>query len=310
MFQTDFPSWLLTFPPPLRRGDTIAVVSPSSPANTDILEKGIEKLREHYNIFVEDSSESQHKGYLAGSDKYRANQLQRAFDDDSIRAVIAARGGYGCSRIIDRLDYNRLLSSPKWIVGSSDITALLTHLYANYRLCSIHGPTVSGLSEVCSEDFDLLTTLLESEQIGKPYRQYNLEGILPGIVAGPFIGGNLTVLAHMTGTISKDFARGAILFLEDVGEKPYRLDRCLTQLHRSGILDGIKGIVFGDFTDCAPNLDNIHAQDVIQEFAMLLNIPAAFGYPAAHGLRNVPFVFGMKAHLEVDDNNAKLALKY
>jgi muramoyltetrapeptide carboxypeptidase len=294
----------LVYPPSLQRGDLIAVVAPSSPTDADALALGIAILKERYSIAIREDISSRF-GFFAGDDARRREELQSAIDDDRVRAIIAARGGYGSSRIVDDIDFRNLVRSPKWFVGCSDLTAVSSHLLANFRLSSIHGPMVSRFHRTYKDDVSALFSLLEGASLSK---SHELTAISPGRVEGPLIGGNLTVLAHMVGALPKDFLKGAILFLEDIGEKPYRLDRCLTQLRLSGMLDNISGLVFGEFTDCDANPDGVEALDVMTSFAVDAKIPAAAGYPAAHGNRNAPFVQGGRAVLEILGNSARLTL--
>ena len=288
-------------PLPLALGDRAAVLAPASPADPEALVAGVEILSRRYRIDVLPSAAAR-AGYLAGDDSTRAADLQRTLDDPEVRAIIATRGGFGTSRILDRLNTGRLRRSPKWLVGSSDLTALCLHVYNEIGLCTIHGPMAAGLGRAHAADLDALFDLLE----GRPQKEIALSPMRSGTVTGPLVGGNLTVIAHLTGTLSADIFDDAVLFLEDVGEKPYRLDRCLTQLARAGLLRNLKGFVFGDFTDCAPNADGISALNVMTAFAADLRIPAAFGYPAAHGSRNFPFVHGIPVQLEVTASNAML----
>ena len=288
-------------PPPLALGDRAAVLAPASPADPEALRVGIGILSRRYRVDVLPSA-SASAGYLAGRDETRAQDLQLALDDPAVRAVIAVRGGFGTSRILDSVSLDGLRRSPKWLVGSSDLTALALHVYGALGLCTIHGPMAAGLGRADAADVDTLFTLLEGD--GQDGR--SLSPMVSGAATGPLVGGNLTVMAHMVGSLPADIFNGAILFLEDVGEKPYRLDRCLTQLMRSGLLRNLKGLVFGDFTDCAPNADGISAMDLMTAFAADLRIPAAFGYPAAHGPRNTPFVHGRLARLEVNASEAML----
>jgi muramoyltetrapeptide carboxypeptidase len=281
----------------------VAVVSPSSVADSVHAQRGIELLSERYSIvwnpdcLVKD-------GYLAGPDIRRRSALQAAFDDSTIRAVIALRGGYGTTRLLNDLSFDKLVRSPKWIVGSSDLTGLLVQLWSDHRLLTIHGPMVAGFHDGDPIDLALLYSLLENLECPYP----RLKPLYEGNARGPIIGGNLTVLAHLAGTISPDFARGAILFLEDVGERPYRIDRCLTQIKRAGFLREIAGIVLGEFTSCEPGPDGFSVEDVFLRDLASLNIPVATGYPAAHGKRNLPFFHGATAILNVESGSATLKI--
>jgi muramoyltetrapeptide carboxypeptidase len=294
----------IIFPPSLQRGDLIAVVAPSSPVESDALDLGISRLKERFRVMMRQDISSR-SGFLAGDDARREDELQTAIDDKDVRAIIAARGGYGSSRIIDTVDFSSLFRRPKWFVGCSDLTAVSSHLLANFSLSSIHGPMVSGFHKTHAADVSALFSLLEGAREPK---NLELTGLFSGHAEGPIIGGNLTVLAHMVGALPKDFLNGAILFLEDIKEKPYRLDRCLTQLRRSGMLSGIVGLLLGEFTDCNANPDGREALDVIKAFASDAKLPTASGYPSAHGARNAPFIQGGQAVLEVAGEAARLTL--
>jgi muramoyltetrapeptide carboxypeptidase len=287
-------------PRALDPGDKVAVVAPAGPVDGRALDLGCTWLRQrHLPVLREDIGAR--VGYFAGDDHRRLTELQEALDDPSIRGIIAARGGYGVTTLIDRLDFDKCIESPKWIVGSSDLTALLIHLFAAHRYLTLHGPMVEGFHRTEERDVTALGNLLE----GQPWIPADpLEGLSSGAVRGPFIGGNLTVLAHLAGTIRPAFADGVILFLEDVGERPYRLDRCMTQLERAGILERVSGIVLGELTACDPGPDGVSARAALERHLAPLKIPVAAGYPAAHGVRNAPFVHGEEMVLEVSGESA------
>ncbi|MCP4602673.1 MAG: LD-carboxypeptidase [Proteobacteria bacterium] len=291
-------------PPALSPGDRIGVVSPAGPVKPKELEAGISRLARRYTP-VWDTGGLCPEGYLAGSDEQRLVELQSAIQDPEIKAVLAARGGFGTTRILDRLELSYLEEEPKWLVGSSDLTALLVQLWVKHGVVAIHGPMVFRFEKANEDDLDLLFDLLE----GRPWTPpKELKPLFTGQAHGPIIGGNLTVLAHLVGTVPRDFAQGAILFLEDICEQPYRLDRCLTQLRRSGVLDGISGVVLGEFVNCEPGLDGIRVTQVMEKNLKPLGVPVATGYPAAHGKRNHPFVHGADIWLEVDEKSAAIRI--
>ncbi|MCP4678167.1 MAG: LD-carboxypeptidase [Deltaproteobacteria bacterium] len=283
-------------------GDRIAVVAPAGPVEPEAFQAGISRLSRHYRP-IWDAECLEREGFLAGSDERRLVELQEALDNPDVRAVFAARGGWGVSRILDRLNLSGLVRKPKWIVGSSDLTALLIQLWGMHRMRAIHGPMVFRFGQTHRDDLIALVDLLE----GRPWSPPSgLVPVFPGEARGPLIGGNLTILAHLVGTVPDDFARDAILFIEDVGEAAYRLDRSVTQLVRAGVLKGIRGVVLGAFTDCAPGPDGCPAATVVSKSFQAARIPVVSGYPAAHGERNYPFVHGAEVILEVRDNTAVL----
>jgi muramoyltetrapeptide carboxypeptidase len=292
------------FPKALKPGDRIRIVAPSGPIDPDSTKEGIARLKKRFEpVWSRESLARQ--GYLAGADERRRAELQAALDDDECRAVIAARGGFGVTRILDSLRFDALEKRPKWIVGSSDLTAVLAQAWAEIGLVSIHGPMLSGLGIAHEQDISALFDLLE----GRPWvAPAGLRTLFPGKAVGPLIGGNLTILAHLAGAAPAGFADGALLFLEDVDERPYRLDRCLVQLARSGILDGVAGIVMGEFFNCCPGPDGVTARAAIEANLAPLGIPVVAGYPAAHGDRNYPFIHGAEVTLDASAEAASLAL--
>jgi muramoyltetrapeptide carboxypeptidase len=282
--------------------DEIAVVAPAGPVDRRALDLGCAWLRQRYRPVIREDIGAR-DGYFAGDRHRRLTELQAVLDAPSIRGIIAARGGYGTTTIIDGLDFARCIESRKWIVGSSDLTALLVHLFAEHRYPTLHGPMVASFHRTDGRDLAALGDLLE----GRPWAFADpLGGLSSGAVRGPFIGGNLTVLAHLAGTIRPAFADGAVLFLEDVGEKPYRLDRCMTQLGRAGILERVGGVVLGELTACAPGPDGVSATQALERHLAPLKVPVAAGYPAAHGSRNAPFIHGEEIALEISGESASI----
>ena len=290
------------FPPFLSPNDKVTVVAPAGAVDEEKLDAGIAWLTRriqpvwHRDILLRER-------YFAGSDAHRGRAFQEALDNRESRALLTARGGFGTTRILDRLSYNGFKVTPKWVVGSSDLTACLIEIWAMHHIATIHGPMVAGFHHTDEGDLTQLMDLLE----GRPWTPpKELEGLVSGSARGPMIGGNLTVLAHLAGTISPNFSDNAILFLEDVQEKPYRLDRALVQLKRSRILENVAGIVLGEFTDCEPGKDGTTALNAMEGNLAPLGIPVARGYPAAHGKRNAPFVHGAIVTLDVQGKSADL----
>lgn len=290
-------------PPPIAAGDPIRVVAPAGPVPGAELDAGVAVLERRY-LVQRDPGLRAGSGFLAGSDERRVGELQAALDDVRVAAVIAARGGYGTTRIIDRLRISGLREHPRWIVGSSDLTALLVQLWSELSLCSIHGPMAAWLGSAAPRDVDVLFDLLEGRPWSPPT---GLEPLIDGRACGPLVGGNLMLLAHLCGAVDPGFAESAILFLEDVNEQPYRIDRCLVQLERAGVLGRIAGCLVGAFAGCEPERYGVTAAEVVHERLGRLNVPVATGYPAAHGGRNLPFVHGGEVVLEVGKGAATVA---
>ncbi|HUT77457.1 MAG TPA: LD-carboxypeptidase [Polyangia bacterium] len=288
-------------PPALAPGDRVRLVAPAGPVNERDFAAGLAVLGERYEA-VPGSAVFARRGFLAGTDEERVRDLAEALADPAARAVIGARGGAGTGRIVDRVDLGGSARSPRWFVGSSDLTTLLLALWSRGRVLSIHGPMVATLSRQ-REDLAALTALLEGAPFLGPD---DLTPLVAGCSEGPLLGGNLTILAHLCGPLDPSDFAGAILFLEDVGERPYRLDRCLLQLRRAGVLEHLAGVVLGEFTECDPGLDGTTAMEVLKEHLEPLGVPMAAGYPAAHGKRNLPFVHGALVRLSVGTDRVVL----
>ncbi|MBN2340331.1 MAG: LD-carboxypeptidase [Deltaproteobacteria bacterium] len=281
--------------------DLVDVVAPSGPVRRDNVESGVSLLpfphRFSPHLFDTD-------GFFAGFKQSRLHDLQTALDQTDTHAILCARGGFGASDLLDSLSFETFCRKPKWLIGSSDITALLVHLWAFHGMCSIHGPMAGTLTKNSVSDVQLLCKLLTCPDHS---HQTPLHSIQPGKGNGPLLGGNLTVLAHLIGTFPIDSFSGALLFLEDVTELPYRIERCLVQLRRSGLFDKITGVVLGEFTQCHPGKDNVRVETVLERNLRPIGVPVASMYPAAHGARNRPFVHGYPMTLEVTDTTAVLS---
>ena len=248
----------MILPPKLRRGDAVRVVAPSSPYDPAALDRGLEVLSTRFGLEPRMRADlGTRRGYLAGDDARRAEEWREAVADPDSRAIFCARGGYGAMRILPAVDPAPLLARPKALVGFSDVTAL--HAVLNRAgLASVHGPVVTQLGRAPEDALrHLEALLLEDAPRAGPWEVpapgaglVASRTVSPGRASGPLLGGTLTLLAHLAGTPYAPRLDGAILLLEDVGEKPYRIDRCLTQLRLAGALDRIAGLAIGLFTSC------------------------------------------------------------
>jgi muramoyltetrapeptide carboxypeptidase len=275
--------------PLLVPGRRLGVVAPSGPFERERFDKGLAVLAGRYQVEVAPEATSRHR-YLAGTDTARAASFQRFLDDEGIAAIVAARGGYGAMRILPSLALRR----PLTVLGFSDITAI--HLAWQARgFRSIHGPVVTQLgsqpADVVGRTFELLE--------GRPVEPLSgSETVRPGAVEGPLLGGNLSLLASLVGTRWLPSLSGAVLLIEDVGERPYRLDRMWTHLALAGALDGIVGVVLGEFTDCDEKAATFTATEVLHELVSALGVPVLAGLPIGHGAVNHPVVLGAKVRLD------------
>ena len=286
----------LVLPPPIRQGDTIGIVAPASPFDEDTFYQGIAILESMgFHLFIPDDLFLR-KGYLAGTDKHRAHLINRFFSQKEIKAILCARGGFGSVRVLSSLDYRIIHKNPKIFVGFSDISALLSVLYAKCNLMCFHGPTVTGLARATKETKKSLFLSLTTHPKGevKLKNGFTVKG---GSASGPVVGGNLTTLCHLVGTPYTPNFNGKILMIEDKGEAVYRIDRMLSQMKLAGCFDGIKGLLLGSFEDCG-KLDEIY--EVISETFRHTDIPILAGLDVGHGKTNITVPMGLTATLEAD----------
>ena len=280
----------------LRSGSVIGVAAPASPFVPDVLERGVQVLREmgfevRYSEDLFDSC-----GYLAGSDEHRAAAFNRLVVDPQIDAIMCARGGYGSLRILPLLDYAGVAEHPKAVIGFSDITALLWALYSRCGLVGFHGPLVTTLADAAAADRCALWNAVASEEHLR-LRFETAAVIRPGRTRAPVAGGNLTTLCHLLGTPYAPAFRDHILFLEDRGEAPYRLDRMLTQMKMAGCFDGMQGLVLGRFEDCGAREE---VWRVVAEVFGEADWPILAGVDAGHSGPNVTIPLGVEAVLDAE----------
>lgn len=275
--------------PLLVPGRRVGVFAPSGPFEQERFDRGLAVLSARYQVEVAPEATSRHR-YLAGHDSARAASFQRFLDDEGLAAIVAARGGYGAMRLLPSLAVRR----PLTVLGFSDITAI--HLAWQARgFRSIHGPVVTQLgaqpAEVVARTFELLEGRPVAPLMGN-------ETVRGGVVEGPLLGGNLSLLASLVGTRWMPSLSGGVLLIEDVGERPYRLDRMWTHLALAGALDGIVGIVLGEFTDCEEKDASFTAAEVLHELVSTLGVPVLAGLPIGHGTVNHPVVLGARVRLD------------
>ena len=237
-------------PPFLHRGDTIAIVCPGGYMPLDRAQTCIDTLQDWgYRVKIGNTLGGASENYFSGSDDERLADFQQVLDDPDVRAILCGRGGYGLSRIIDRIDFTNFQQAPKWIVGFSDITLLHSHIESHFHIATVHAPMAAAFNEGGAEGpyVRSLRLALEGAPLSYtcPPHAFNRTGEL----RAPVTGGNLALLAHAAGTPSAVPMAGKILFLEDVGEYLYNIDRMLRQLQRAGKLDHLAGLLIGGFTE-------------------------------------------------------------
>jgi muramoyltetrapeptide carboxypeptidase len=286
-------------PPRLQQGDVVRLVAPSGPAPREEVEAGARLLAQRYRVRYDPAALFRSEGFLAGPDAHRLNELQAALSDPETKAVFLARGGYGLLRLLPLIDRARLAANPKPIVGFSDGTALLA-LAASAGITSVHGPVVTQLPRLPAADRDALFGLLERP--GQGLLLSELETMMPGRVQGPLLGGNLEVFSRLLGTPYLPDPTGAVLVLEDIGERPYKVDRLITHLDLAGIFDAVAAVVVGEFKDCTERegskLAGTTVEAVLEERLGRLPIPVVKGGKFGHGDSNAPLPYGALVELD------------
>lgn len=292
-------------PPYLKKGDKVAITCPAKKLPHDITDAV--KLLESWGLEVvlgKTINASFHQ--YAGTDELRAQDFQDFLDDYSIKAVFAARGGYGTIRIIDKLNFSLFLKFPKWIIGFSDITVLHSHIYSNYQIQSIHGQMPLNVPDGTKPSLESLRKSLFNETV-----DYTFESSINAICGesrGILIGGNLTILVMLAGSVSDMIYEGKILFIEDVGEYLYSLDRMMWNLNRSGKLASLKGLIVGGFSNMKDNDIPFgkSAQEIIYEHVKNYDYPVCFNFPAGHISDNNALILGKEVNLKVDSQKVNL----
>jgi muramoyltetrapeptide carboxypeptidase len=282
-------------PPRLRAGSRVAVVAPAGPVPREAFAAGAAILGARYTL-VHDERIFARTGYLAGEDDARTAELAAALADPTIEAIFCARGGYGLMRILERLDAAAFARAPKLVVGFSDVMAL--HAWA-YRagVASLHAPVLTQLGLLPTDDAAALFAACESPSPPPPLE--GLRALAAGRAEGPLVGGNLEMVTRLLATPWALPLDGAVLFVEEVGERPYRIDRQLTQLRLAGALDRLAGVVLGDFVGCIEKDGSApDAEAVLAERLAGRGIPVVAGAPIGHGARNRAIPHGARVRLD------------
>jgi muramoyltetrapeptide carboxypeptidase len=301
---------MIKIPPYLKKGDTIGITCPAGYMAKEKAQTCIDTLQQWgYQVMVGNTLGSNSANYFSGTDEERLNELQAMLDDDSINAILCGRGGYGTSRIIDRLDFKKFKRKPKWIIGFSDITVLHNHIFSNYKTASIHAPMASAFNDggAKNEYVQSLKKMLAGKR--NKYSCAPHPNNQQGKATGELVGGNLSLLAHLTGTPSDINPKNKLLFIEDIGEYIYNIDRMLYQLKRSGKLDNLAGLIIGGFTDMkdtdrpfGKNMDEV-LHDIVKEYAY----PVCFHFPVSHGTENYALKIGGTYQLNVGRTKVQLS---
>lgn len=300
----------MKIPPYLQKGDTIAITCPAGYMPKEKAETCITVLQQWgYEVLVGKTLGSKSKTYFSGTDDERLNELQAMMDAPEIKAILCGRGGYGVGRIIDQLDFTAFKKNPKWIIGFSDITVLHAHINRNFKIATLHSSMAAAFNDGQHKNtyVQSIKAALEGKKAAYSCKPHKLNHT--GKVTAELVGGNLALIAHLTGTKSDYQTKGKILFLEDIGEQHYNVDRMLHQLKRSGKLTGLAGLIIGGFTDMQDTERPFGKKvyDLIHELISEYNYPICFGFPVSHEKENVALKCGATYTLTVNNKTVSLA---
>jgi len=293
---------MIRIPPYLQQDDTIGIVCPAGYMSLEKAQTCINTLQDWgYKIKIGKTLSGDSQNYFSGTDEERLNDFQQMLDDNEVKAILCARGGYGIGRIIEQINFKKFKQNPKWIIGFSDVTILHSHIHSNYKIATLHAPMASAFNDGGYENefVQSLKNTLKGKKI--KYECALHEFNKKGEAIGDLVGGNLSLLAHLVGSSSDIKTKGKILFLEDVGEYLYNIDRMFYQLKRSGKLDKLAGLIIGGFTDMKDTerpfgktvYEIIH--DIVKEY----EYPVCFNFSVSHGKENYALKVGSGYKLKV-----------
>ena len=285
-------------PPYLKKGDCVGIVCPAWKVDNDLHDAVAVLKSWGFQVKLGETVQASYHQY-AGDDALRAADFQRMLDDPDIQAIFAARGGYGCVRMIDRVDFNHFVKQPKWIVGFSDVTVIHSHIHQLSGIATLHGQMPITIPDATRESLINLRNTLYG--VLPVYRYASTEENIPGKVSGQVIGGNLALLVNILGSVSDMDYDGKILFIEDVGEYYYAIDRMLWTLKRAGKLKNLKGLIVGGFTNLKESKVpfGMRMAALVKELVGEYGYPVAFDFPAGHIDNNYTLVLGVEATLEI-----------
>jgi muramoyltetrapeptide carboxypeptidase len=300
----------LTKPPALRQGDKIGIVAPASSFNREGFTAGCDRLRQMGYEPVFTNSIFERDLYFAGTLDRRLRELEEMFTRNDIAAIICARGGYGSNYLLEKLNFDLITAHPKIFLGCSDVTALLTAITDRTGLVTFHGPMVA--KDIASPNGIELSSWEHALQGATSWEipAAGVEILQQGRAEGRFQGGCLSLLTASLGTKFEIKTDDTVLFIEDIAEKPYRIDRMLVQLRMAGKLHGVRGIVFGEMLDCAPPAgQNYTLQEVIMQVLKDFSGPVVYGLKSGHvSSGNITLPIGVRAELVADDGGVKLRI--
>ncbi len=295
-------------PSSLKKGDIIAITCPAGYLDPAKTRKCIQTLQQWgYQVLVGNTLKGKSKNYFSASDEERVNELQAMLDAPEIKAILCGRGGYGISRIIDALDFKKFKKNPKWVIGFSDITLLHAHVHQQCNIASIHAPMAAAFNEKNNQYLLSLQNALAGKYSCYETKKHRLnrEGKGEGLI----VGGNLALITHAIGTPSALKTKNKILFIEDIGEHIYQVDRMMVQLKRSGMLANLAGLIVGHFSDIK-DTERPFGKTVyqtIKEHVDEYAYPVCFGFPVGHEKENLALKIGSTYTLKVEKNRVMLS---
>jgi muramoyltetrapeptide carboxypeptidase len=300
---------MVKIPAYLKQGDTIGVTCPAGFMAREKIEASIDVFHEWgFKTKIGRTVYSESLTYFSATDQERLEDLQEMLDDEEVKAIFCARGGYGIGRIIDRIEFKKFKKNPKWIIGYSDVTILHAHIYSNFEIATLHAPMASAFAD--GQDHNEFVKSIRQALVGRKIK-YQCE---PhpfnhrGEAVGELVGGNLSLLCHLIGTPSEPGTKGRILFLEDVGEYLYHIDRMFFQLKRSGKLDKLAGLIIGRFTESKDTERPFGKEvtDLIHDLTREFRFPVCFGFPVGHVRENYALKTGIGYKLRVSKSKVIL----
>lgn len=293
-------------PARLKKGDRLGLIAPGEFITEEELKISVNNLKALGFKVAYTKNILSRNGYLAGTDEQRASDLNEMFSRNDIDGIVAARGGYGCTRILPLLDYNLIEKNPKVLLGYSDITALHMAIYSKTGLVSFHGPvgistfneyTISNLKNVLFYPFENLTLYNAENEENNDSKSFT---IISGKSSGRLVGGNLSLIVSLIGTPYDFDSSGKLIFIEEIGEQPYRIDRMLTQMIEAGKFEKASGIILGEFIDCEPKKEDLNSfslKEVLYKCLYNLNVPVIYGMSFGHIKNKLTLPIGINAEL-------------
>ena len=283
-------------PPKLQKGETVGVIAPAGPVTPSEIQPGIKLLESFGYKVIISPHVYQRQGYLAGNDETRLQDLNAMLENQDVKVIFCARGGYGTLRLLEKIDFDLIRMNPKIIVGYSDITALLLAIYKKTGLVTFHGTMIKELSKNRKRNLASFLDFISSDKMGKVDLASGIT-LAPGRAEGTLLGGNLSLICHLVGTPFMPSLKKSILFVEEKEEPLYRIDRMMTHLRLSGHLKGLVGLIAGTFEGCG-NISSING--VLRDTVSDLKIPLLSGLPVGHGLENISLPIGVQAFLDTE----------